>query len=118
MILESPHYGISLRRLTRRPHYAWPRCVARELVDDAGNHITADKYTWCNRPAKWGWGEQHLCPLHAAQLVERRRVDGITPNGRWGGCIVHIDCDHSIDDPEWESKYTRRRSEPDGSVPL
>lgn len=91
--------------LERKRGRAWPRCDARELLDDSGRRIPAPKYPWCERQGKWAWGEQTLCDLHAEHLARDRTVSGITPNGKWGSCRVHIDCDHSIDDPDWETKY-------------
>lgn len=100
----------SLVRLERKRGRAWPRCAARELLTDEGRHLPAPKYPWCDRPAPYLWGEQHLCQMHAEHLARDRVVSGITPNGRWGGCLVHIDCDHPIDDPDWETFYTVPRA--------
>jgi hypothetical protein len=91
----------------RKPHHPYPRCDARELIDDRGRYVPAPKYPWCNRRGEWNYGDQHLCRGHAWKLATERRVSGITPNGRWGGCLVHIDCVHSIDDPDWETFWTQ-----------
>lgn len=98
-------YGVTLAPLVRQPHRAYPACDARELLEDDGRVRSAPKYPWCDRSARFAWGDQHLCALHADHLRAKRYVSGITPNGKWGSCRVHIDCDHPIDDAEWETRF-------------
>lgn len=98
-------YGVELIPLDREPHRAYPACCARELLDDDGRHKAAPKYPWCDRSARFAWGDQFVCALHAEKLVKDRAVPGITPNGLWGSCKVHIDCNHPIDDAEWATRY-------------
>lgn len=82
-VMPYPWYGAEMVKLVRQPHRAYPTCDAREWPRSRSWDRPKAEYPWCPNSARYGYGEQHVCQEHAAQMVFGVDVKGILLNGKW-----------------------------------
>lgn len=74
---SSVNLTAELVRGVRKRGRAWPRCDTRGV---------REPFDWCDEPAPWVLGEQHLCEICAAVLIfGKQPLGGIHPDGVWPG---------------------------------